>query len=126
MFTNSKDQPIQFEALKYLTGECNYGGRVTDDWDWRVLASLLQEFYKDSIISQSFQPLNQNSFAFFDEDITHSETLSFIKGLPMYDPPQIFGFHENANITKELNETNLLCSNLLDIGDIEGTLRKTD
>jgi len=44
----------------------------------------------------------------------------------MYDPPQIFGFHENANITKELNETNLLCSNLLDIGDIEGTLRKTD
>jgi len=90
------------------------------------LASLLQEFYKDSIISQSFQPLNQNSFAFFDEDITHSETLSFIKGLPMYDPPQIFGFHENANITKELNETNLLCSNLLDIGDIEGTLRKTD
>ena len=39
--------------------------------------------------------------------------MSYIKGLPINDTPDIFGLHENANITFAQNETNTLLGALL-------------
>jgi hypothetical protein len=36
-------------ALKYLIAEANYGGRVTDELDRRVLASYLNRFYCEEV-----------------------------------------------------------------------------
>ena len=43
----------------------------------------------------------------------YEDYLEFIKRLPSQQQPEIFGFHENANITKDLNETSILLSSLV-------------
>lgn len=49
MFLDENSE-VPFEALRYLTAECNYGGRVTDDKDRRLITILLEDYYCSSTI----------------------------------------------------------------------------
>ncbi|RYG67806.1 hypothetical protein EON64_06645 [archaeon] len=46
---------IPFAALAYLVGECNYGGRVTDDKDRRCIMNILDDFYNPVILSDEYR-----------------------------------------------------------------------
>jgi dynein heavy chain len=39
--------------------------------------------------------------------------MDYIGGLPLIAQPEVFGLHENADITKDLQETNLLLDSLM-------------
>jgi hypothetical protein len=47
-------QDVQYAALAYLTGECNYGGRVTDDRDRRTILTILDKFYCPDVLDQNY------------------------------------------------------------------------
>lgn len=52
MLENYEDIP--FKALKYLTGACYYGGKVTDDWDRRLISAILDGFYNVKALEDNY------------------------------------------------------------------------
>uniref|UniRef100_A0A2S2ND87 Dynein heavy chain 3, axonemal n=1 Tax=Schizaphis graminum TaxID=13262 RepID=A0A2S2ND87_SCHGA len=107
MFLNDYDE-IPFEALLYLIGECNYGGRVTDDKDRRLLTSLLLIFFNSNVINNNLYTFSESGLYYIPKDTTINGCLDYIKSLPMNPQPEVFGLHENADITKNNYETHLL------------------
>lgn len=50
MFLNTQEEEIPWDAMIYMTGHINYGGRVTDDWDRICLLSILKKYYCNDIL----------------------------------------------------------------------------
>ncbi|KAL7746739.1 hypothetical protein RI367_007902 [Sorochytrium milnesiophthora] len=103
---------IPFKVLKYTVGHINYGGRVTDDWDRRLIMSILADYYNPKAL--------EDNYRFSQSDIYCSPVVSgyngyrdYIKGLPLNEPTEIFAMHDNANITFAQKETFTLFETLL-------------
>jgi dynein heavy chain len=45
---------IPFKVLNYLGAEINYGGRVTDDKDVRLIKSILKKYINEGIIQEGY------------------------------------------------------------------------
>jgi len=112
MFLNQyKELPI--DAIGYLTGECNYGGRVTDNHDRRVIIGILENFYNHEIVNDDGYKFSEGGKYFAPKDGEYDSYIEYIKTLPMLAKPEVFGMHSNADITKDQKETNMLFESIL-------------
>merc|ERR1719329_231514 len=114
MFLEDYPDETPVKAINYLTGECNYGGRVTDDKDRRLIICLLSFYYRKDVLEDAH-------VIYEDDDVKYTTPphgnwdvhLQHISSLPLTSPPGVFGFHENANLTKENGETYDMMRDLL-------------
>jgi len=120
MFLEEYPTEVPLKALNYLMGQCNYGGRVTDDKDQRLLSTLLSSYFNPTVMEPGkviFEGTDGYQYlypAYPGKDVpAHELHLEHIRRLPLVTPPGIFGFHENANLTKEMNETYRMMNELL-------------
>ncbi|KPA85487.1 putative dynein heavy chain [Leptomonas pyrrhocoris] len=105
---------IPYDVLKFLTGEINYGGRVTDDWDRRCLMTLIQHFINPGVL--------ENGYAFSPSTLYHTivpgnrkQYLDYLDSWPLNPQPEVFGLHENADITCAQNTTHSILSTVLSL-----------
>ena len=96
------------------TGEINYGGRVTDPIDRRTLHSILRTYFVKDIL--------EDSYKFSDSGVYRAPQSGdlelykeFIKNLPRMDEPEVFGMHENASLTFQLQESQSLLKTVVHV-----------
>jgi len=68
MFLNEYEQ-IPYEALNYMAAEANYGGRVTDPMDRRLIKIILKRFYSEEITQDNFKMTKDGVYRIMDEPI---------------------------------------------------------
>lgn len=100
-----------FKVLNYLFSEINYGGRVTDDKDVRLIKSILARFVQPAVLEVGFA-LSESGLYKSMPDSSKEEYMIYIQGLPLNPHPEAFGLHENAEIITNQNETRLILENV--------------
>jgi dynein heavy chain len=109
------DDALPLEALNYVTGECNYGGRVTDDKDRILLTTILRNVYCSEMLRPGYK-LSESGLYFPPEGPAAEGlpgVLEYIETLPIVPQPEAFGLHPNADIAKDMNDTQLMLNSLL-------------
>jgi dynein heavy chain, axonemal len=113
---DNRDETIPWASLKYLTGEAMYGGRVTDEYDRRVLNCYLDEYMGDFLFDKNreFFFCKTKEFAYIiPKQLNLEGFMHDIQELPIISTPEIFGLNPNAEITYYTNSAKSIWDNLL-------------
>jgi len=89
---------VPYETLRYIIAVINYGGRVTDKIDERLIVGILEKYMHKDIMGGRFDYSSDGKY-YSPENLSLENIREAIDGLPREDDPEIFGMHSNALIT---------------------------
>jgi dynein heavy chain len=108
---------VIWEAVCYHLGEVQYGGRVTDDRDKRLLNTFASNWFNDKLFDPKMVFFKGYDMAVFGKLPQYFE---FIETMPLSDKPGVFGLHANADISYNTLVATEALTTILDIQPKDG------
>lgn len=109
--------PMQWNAIRYMTCDVQYGGRITDNLDRELFRAYGDLWLTEDIFKTPNYQFNTliTDFGYIIPDYTeHSKFVEYINTIPEKDPPLIFGLNSNADLTFRLKDAQEMINTLLD------------
>lgn len=103
---------VPYKVLNYIGAQINYGGRVTDDKDVRLIDVILAGYINPRMLEDNY-PLSKSGIYRSIPVGELGDYIEYIKGLPLNPDPEAFGLHDNAEITTNQINTSLLLEDII-------------
>jgi dynein heavy chain len=103
IFLDTTDE-VPFKVLNYLGAEVNYGGRVTDDKDIRLIKSIMRRFVNADMMEPGAKFSDSGIYKIIEPGSV-DDYINYIQGLPLSPHPEAYGLHENAEITTNQSDS---------------------
>ncbi|KAG2377570.1 hypothetical protein C9374_009086 [Naegleria lovaniensis] len=116
-YLNENDiKKIQWNTIRYMICDVQYGGRVTDAYDSILLSKYGNKFYGQHVFSKDFTfycDREKQKVYEIPEKAKIDDYRKYIhETLPLFDPPEVFGLHQNAEIVHNEQKTNFVLSTI--------------
>ena len=99
---------VPYEVLNMLGAQINYGGRVTQKQDIRLIQTILKSYINIDILTEGHK-FSESGIYYSLVPGDKEDYLDYIKTLPLNPDPEAFGLHDNAQITtSQIATANLL------------------
>eukprot|EP00753_Platysulcus_tardus_P011845 PLAT3317.25.p1 GENE.PLAT3317.25~~PLAT3317.25.p1 ORF type:complete len:2725 (+),score=1732.12 PLAT3317.25:536-8176(+) len=120
LYLEEYPEAVPWDALRYLIAEANYGGRVTDDWDRRLVRVYINQFFcEEAVTVPNFglcAPDESGSTPYYVPDVGELKGYrDYVRNLPAVEHPAAFGQHGNAEIASQIADTGEMLDTILSL-----------
>ncbi|XP_039290802.1 dynein heavy chain 8, axonemal [Nilaparvata lugens] len=110
---------VSWTTVRYMLGEVQYGGRVTDDYDKRLLNTFARVWFCKEMFGDAF--VFFTGYKIMTYKNIH-DYLEAIGNLPAVDHPGVYGLHANADIIYQSNTAKELLDTIISIQPKESSI----
>jgi dynein heavy chain len=107
-------EEIPYKVLNFLGAEINYGGRVTDDKDVRLITTIIMVYMNPGCLQVGHAFSASGNYR-QPPASTIDQYIDYIEKLPLNPSPEAFGLHDNAEITNSQQETFDMLESILSV-----------
>lgn len=115
VFLDDYPDKTPIDAMRNLIADANYGGRITDDWDRRLVSVYMNQFICEEAITLDQYPLSELPTYCTPGDGDLESYKIAIRAFPQDDHPLAFGQHPNADISSKMEDTKTLLDTIISL-----------
>jgi dynein heavy chain len=106
-----KAKDVTWSTVRYMISEIQYGGRITDDWDRRQMATFAEKFFCQAVLEPGYSFLKGYTIPQGTE-IAHFR--DHVNTYPATDVPEVVGLNMNADLVFRLDNAEKVFNCIID------------